>query len=475
MSKQYKTPGVYVEEKNVFGSSIVSNPTAVPVFIGFTEDANNSNGEELNSVNGSTIVREPVLIKSLVEYQSSFGAADTTGIVDVTEHDNDGNTSYTVVNKKANVDYTPGFMHPSVSAYFSNGGGSCYIISLGKYEEFNLTEMPATITNEMNSIEEAIQMAETATLILPTDLIRFGAENYYSWGTQLTNFASNEKKYFTVMDVIHKDPKSTVYNDKDISNYRNTVSPELPDYAGAYFPYLQSLTAHAYKADLTNVYLNGSLLQSEPATDENTETVEAVKTFLSTNNINMPSSPFMAGIYSRLDSASGVWTPPANVSPSGVTGPLVSLTNAQQENMNVSSTGKSVNAIRSFTGRGTLVWGARTNDGNSMDWRYINVRRLFISMETDISKGLEAYVFQPNVHNTWVEVKMMIESYLYGLYKQGAFAGNTPVESYRVLIGLGETMTEEDILNGYMRVSIQVAPVRPSEFIVLTFTQMMGQ
>jgi len=151
------------------------------------------------------------------------------------------------------------------------------------------------------------------------------------------------------------------------------------------------------------------------------------------------------------------------------------LTNKQQENMNVSDTGISVNAIRSFTGKGTLVWGARTNDGNSMDWRYVNVRRLFISMETDISKALEAYVFKPNVHNTWVELKMMIDSYLYGLYKQGAFAGSTPLTSYQVLIGLGETMTEDDILNGYMRVSIQVAPVRPSEFIVLSFKQMIGQ
>ena len=190
----------------------------------------------------------------------------------------------------------------------------------------------------------------------------------------------------------------------------------------------------------------------------------------------MPASPFMAGIYSRLDNASGVWTPPANVAPTGVTGPSVSLTNKEQEDLNVDATaGKSINAIRSFTGKGTLVWGARTNDGNGLDWRYVNVRRLFISMETDISKALEAYVFKPNVHNTWVEVKTMIESYLLGLYNDGAFAGTTPGTSYQVQIGLGETMTEEDILNGYLRVSIQVAPVRPAEFIVLTFSQMVGQ
>ena len=264
---------------------------------------------------------------------------------------------------------------------------------------------------------------------------------------------------------------SSVYNTDDIVRYRSHVTPEYSSYAGAYFPYLKSLTANAYKSDLSNVYLN-----EKPLAESSNATIEEVKTYLSTNYINMPPSPFMAGIYSRLDNATGVWTPPANVSPAGVSGPLVPLTNKEQEDLNVDATaGKSINAIRSFTGKGTLVWGARTNDGNSMDWRYINVRRLFISMETDISMALEAYVFKPNVHNTWVEVKTMIDSYLFGLFNDGAFAGVTPETSYQVQIGVGETMTDEDILNGYMRVSIMVAPVRPAEFITLTFEQMVGQ
>ncbi len=98
-----------------------------------------------------------------------------------------------------------------------------------------------------------------------------------------------------------------------------------------------------------------------------------------------------------------------------------------------------------------------------------------ISIDTDISMALEAYVFKANVHNTWVEIKTMIDSYLFGLFNQGAFAGATPEGSYQVLIGQGETMTDEDILIGYVRVTIKVAPVRPAEFIVQTFTQLIGQ
>jgi phage tail sheath protein FI len=464
---KYKTPGVYVEEINSFGSSIVANETAIPVFIGFTEFAIQSNGEPLNKIKDSEVVYEPVLVRSMLEYEQSFGEADETGDIMVQHHSDTG--VYTAENKKNDNPYTPGLMYPSVSNFFSNGGGSCYIISLGMYQAFDDTVKATDVTSEMTFIEKAIEQAEITTLILPTDLIRFGLTSYYSWGTQLINFSQAEKKYFTIMDVIQSRPTDPVFVEKDISNYRESVKPDFSSYAGAYFPYLKSLTAYAYKDDLSNVYLDGSNLITGGA-------IEEVKSFLATNYINMPPSPFMAGIYSRLDNATGVWTPPANTSPYGVVGPVVPLTNRQQEDLNVDATaGKSVNAIRSFTGKGTLVWGARTNDGNSLDWRYINVRRLFISMETDISMALETYVFKPNVHNTWVEVKTMIESYLLGLYNDGAFAGTTPAKSYSVLIGKGVTMTDEDILNGYMRVSIQVAPVRPAEFIVLTFSQMVGQ
>lgn len=467
MAKQYKTPGVYVEEKNSFGSSIISNETATPAFIGFTEFANQSNGEPLNTIYDSDIVSEPILIHSMPEYEKIFGEADTSGDIMVQKNSSTG--AYTAKNEKNKNPYTPSFMHPSVSNFFANGGGSCYVISLGTYQDFDNTVKATDVSSSMFFIKKAILQAETTTLILPTDLIRFGASNYYTWGTQFINFSKSQKKYFTVMDVIQSDPTSSIFNDKDVSNYREHVNPDFPSYAGAYFPYLKSLTTYAYKSDLSNVYLDGSKSIPEGA-------IKDLKSFLETNYINMPSSPFMAGIYSRLDNATGVWTPPANVSPTGVTGPVVPLTNKQQENLNVDAiAGKSVNAIRSFTGRGTLVWGARTNDGNSLDWRYINVRRLFISMETDISIALEAYVFKPNIHNTWVEIKTMIESYLLGLYNQGAFAGTTPSTSYQVLIGQGVTMTEEDILNGYVRVSIQVAPVRPAEFIVLTFSQLIGQ
>ena len=184
----------------------------------------------------------------------------------------------------------------------------------------------------------------------------------------------------------------------------------------------------------------------------------------------------MAGIYSQVDGTRGVWKAPANVSVSAVTGPSVVIDNNLQNALNVDPTsGKSINVIRSFTGKGTLVWGARTLDGNSNEWRYINVRRLFITIEESVQKASAFAVFEPNDATTWLKVKAMIDNYLYGLWQQGALAGPKPESAYYVHVGLGKTMTTQDILEGRMNIEIGIAAVRPAEFIILKFSHKMQE
>jgi phage tail sheath protein FI len=137
--------------------------------------------------------------------------------------------------------------------------------------------------------------------------------------------------------------------------------------------------------------------------------------------------------------------------------------------------GKSINAIRSFTGRGTIVWGARTLDGNDDNWRYISVRRFYIMVEESVKNACAVFVFEPNDANTWTKVQAMIQNYLTNLWREGALAGSKPELSFYVKVGLGLTMDQDDINNGRMIVEIGLAPVRPAEFIVLVFTQIQQQ
>jgi hypothetical protein len=199
-----------------------------------------------------------------------------------------------------------------------------------------------------------------------------------------------------------------------------------------------------------------------------------VKAFLAKQRVTLPPSGAIAGIYARVDRDRGVWKAPANVAVNSVIDLTRTFTDAQQGALNVDPTGgKSINVIRSFIGRGTLVWGARTLAGNDNEWRYVPVRRLFITIEESTKKASAFSVFEPNDATTWLKVRAMIESYLYGLWERGALAGSRAEAAYFVNVGLGKTMTPQDVLEGRMIVEIGIAAVRPSEFIILRFTHQL--
>ncbi|MEM6770798.1 MAG: phage tail sheath C-terminal domain-containing protein, partial [Bacteroidota bacterium] len=189
----------------------------------------------------------------------------------------------------------------------------------------------------------------------------------------------------------------------------------------------------------------------------------------------LPPSAAMAGIYSMVDNTVGVFQSPANIGVGSVIKPALPISHAQQEDMNIPLGGKTINAIRSFPGKGTLVWGARTLDGNSQDWRYISVRRTVIFIEQSIKFAAEPYVFEPNTAATWSNMKALIVNFLTNVWQMGALAGATAEDAFSVDVGLGTTMTPVDILDGYMRISVKIAVTRPAEFIVITFEQKMQQ
>jgi phage tail sheath protein FI len=190
----------------------------------------------------------------------------------------------------------------------------------------------------------------------------------------------------------------------------------------------------------------------------------------------LPPSGAMAGIYAQVDGNRGVWKAPANVSLSSVSSPWVKIDNDQQEDLNVDvNAGKSINAIRAFTGKGTLVWGARTLAGNDNEWRYISVRRFFNMVEKSVKLSTNWAVFEANDATTWIRVKAMIENYLTNLWQAGALAGATPDAAYFVNVGLGSTMSAIDILEGRMNVEIGMAAVRPAEFIILKFSHKLQE
>ena len=457
---QYKTPDVYVVEKSIMPPSVAEVPTAIPAFIGYTEKTKDSKGD--------TITQMPKRITSMVEYETLFGGRYAEGFVVKQVANSDELTLPTTDNPTL----SNFFLYQAISHFFTNGGGTCYIVSIGGYDTAlkEKTHFTAGIKT-LNKIDEV-------TIIACPESIHLGDQGHYDVQNTSLSHSENRKDRFSLVDV-----KTTGDIPADASNMRNIVAQGLK-YGAAYYPYLRTSITRTYDEKQVMVTLNGPTqpqageggeptapMSMHALASTNTAIYNQLRTLLNTNYLVLPPSAAIAGVIAKTDGERGVWKAPANVALAMVVEPTVAIDNSEQEDLNVDVTaGKSINAIRNFVGKGTLVWGARTLAGNDNEWRYVPVRRLFNMVEESIQKSTAFAVFEPNTPFTWLKIKTMIESYLENLWQQGAFFGTSPEQAFFVNVGLGQTMTEDDINNGYMKIDIGLAAVRPAEFIVLTFT-----
>lgn len=493
MAKQYATPGVYIEEKSAFSNSVVSVATAVPAFIGYTETA---------VAGKKSLTNVPMRVTSLVEYLSFFGGAPTTTFTLESEGDDfklvpDEGTNY--------------MLYRSMQLYFANGGGACYIVSVGDYSDgIKAAELVGAETG--GGITSLLKEQEPTMVVIPDAVLLEEGDCGTVQQAMLKHCGADTRSRFAILDVWNGHQARTLLDDDVVTNARTAYGGNFLDFGASYYPWLNATVVSADDLSYTNIsnldalvdMLNtevddnvsagfvkeekGDLIKEEVAkiTDDSAD-VSSVSNLLKAVSplygeilgemrvvLNvLPPAAAMAGIYALVDNSVGVYKAPANVSVSAITGPTVNITAAEQEDLNLPLSGKAVNAIRPFVGKGTLVWGARTLDGNSGDWRYVNVRRTMIMLEQSIKFACEPYVFRPNDTNTWLAVRTMIGNFLRNQWQAGALVGSSEAEAFSVDCGLGSTMTPQDILDGYMKVSVKVAISRPAEFIVITFQQKM--
>ncbi|MBR9787702.1 MAG: phage tail sheath family protein [Vibrionaceae bacterium] len=512
-----KTPGVYIVEKNAFPNSVVEVATAVPAFIGYTEKAENG---------GKSLSKVPWRITSMSEFRQYFGGAPLPTF-EISEADDDQSaavafrqqgTAYQI--KQSNTRYT---LYHNMLFFFQNGGGPCYIVSVGGYSD----DLDPGVLK--GGIDPLMKEPEATMLVIPESVQLAEDACINVQQAMLGHCGGKMKNRVAILDIWEgfkdrQDPSGDC-----VENFRSKLGINYLDYSSAYYPWLNTSIVQDSDVNFHNISNLDKL--SELLTNEVNEAFKDLDG-LSDDELNsggnklrvtrkqqmldeiaklatdlpdqeqvllnkilqtisplyqtimkevkrqqniLPPAAAMAGIYTMVDNSRGVWKAPANVSLNAVVSPTVNISDDEQEDLNVTTQGKSINAIRPFVGEGTLVWGGRTLDGNSLDWRYINVRRTMIMLEESIKLASKAYVFEPNVSSTWVSMESMIGNFLYGIWKRGGLAGASPGEAYSVSVGLGKTMTGDDILEGILRITVLVAISRPAEFIEITFQQKMQE
>lgn len=477
MPANIKTPGVYIQENNGYLSPIIGVETAIPVFIGYTQNT---------QYDGKPLQNTPILINSINNYQQVFGFAPQQQIaLQPSTAPNhiilNGNPYITTITANNYLLYN------AIRLYFINGGQSCYIISVGDYTQ------PITTQALLAGLQAAENTQGITLIVCPEATLLADATQFATIANAMITQAQTLTDRFAILDVFNGDND---LNTTVIQDFRNNLNTPNPNYGAAYYPFLNTAIIAPTDINYTQIQPQSSLtavledgLQTiEQLQSQNYSTLQ-INQYLYNNSPNyqiiaqtiatqldvMPPSPIMAGLYAANDSNNGVWQSPANIAPIAVNSPTVSITNDQQTDLNAPLDGKAVNAIRNFYGRGTLVWGARTLDGNSNDFRYIAIRRTLIYIEQSIKAGLKQYVFSPNNSNTWSEVNTLVSNFLQNLWAQGGLVGSKPSDAYNVTIGLGTTMTSQDILNGYMILSVALALVHPAEYIVITISQQMAE
>lgn len=507
----YKTPGVYVEEISTMPPSIAEVETAIPAFIGFTET-----GEK----------NKPKRITSLLEYQLYFGGAQLEQNISVTISDTQ-EIQIDILNKSKNV------MFYAMQLYFANGGGPCYIVSTGGFAE---NTEATTKDNYALALKKIEAEDEPTLLVFPDAPFSLTPDQYYSLMNDSIAQCTKLGDRFAIVDVLVADSQD-VRKSINAFRMAIAASDNVDmKYAAAYFPNLKTNINYSYDEASIKVAASDAFVDIKASAKKLREDANAAKTLLDSANADVTANPddrdkkriaanlqrdfdrkdtaakeseqlasqssdspvlnsmlqnkvkqklneigvelspsaAIAGVYAAVDNARGVWKAPANVSLNYVKSTAVPITDDDQDDMNIDVVdGKSVNAIRPFIGKGIKVWGARTLDGNDNEWRYINVRRFFNMVEESVKKSTYWAVFEPNDRNTWTKVRAMIENYLILKWKDGALAGAKPDDAFFVRVGLGQTMTPQDVLEGRMIVEIGMSATRPAEFIILKFSHKM--
>lgn len=473
MPSNYKTPGVYIEEIRKFPPSVAQVETAIPVFIGHTAIAKEKLVDDLRM--------KPKRITSMLEYETYFGKAqDEENIVVTIDEDSLGKRPVVVTADIGNRSRHN--MYYSLQAFFAEGGGPCYIVSVEAYLPFGTSIDLATLQAGLGITEKVDEI----TLIVFPEAAGLASETD-SKALQDASLALCAKLQdrFAVMDVFTPATDANILGPVD-SFRNNGVGTNNLKYGAAYYPFLETIFDYQYEGSGAGVNIT-HLVDDSPSGDHNGITLQTLKGLNNAMHAQaksaitqipcvLPPSPLVVGAYANVDDKRGVWKAPANVSLASVQKPTVNISHEDQEGINVDVVaGKSVNAIRTFLGKGTIIWGARTLAGNDNEWRYVPVRRFFNMVEESVKKASGQFVFEPNDANTWVRVRAMIENFLFLQWRAGALQGATQEQAFYVRVGLGETMTALDILEGRMIIEIGMAVVRPAEFIILKFSHKMAE
>ncbi len=319
-----------------------------------------------------------------------------------------------------------------VNGFYDNGGGKAYVYLLGvKDLDCSIRENQADKVG-LYAFDDIDDMA-----------IHVATGTSFSQQREMLEHCETRKDRFAILD-------GTIVSTGDMD-----VQASAKGYGAAYVPWVK-VTKPSWFVGEQNIVVAGPNRRKLIKTEK--------------NELYVPPSGHVAGLFARVDGERGVHKAPANEILMGITGLSQNINAIEQGQYN----DRGINVIRIFKDRGIRVWGARTLATKSdPSWKYINVRRLFIMVEQSILGGLQWAVFEPNDQALWKKLTRDVRAYLMRVWSSGALFGATPDEAFYVKCD-AETNPRYLIDAGQVNVQVGICPVKPAEFVIFSIGQWDG-
>ena len=320
-----------------------------------------------------------------------------------------------------------------VNGFYDNGGGKAYVYLMGAKDlAISVRENQADKLG-LYAFDDVDDMAIMAA----------------------PGLSPNQQKEMLEMCEIRKD-RFAILDGPIVSDGAMDIPASQKGYGALYVPWLKVTKPSWYQGNQDHIKVTGPNRRKLIKTEK--------------NELFVPPSGHLCGIYARVDGERGVHKAPANELVLGITGLSQNINRIEQGQYNE----RGINVIRVFKDRGIRVWGARTLGTKSdPSWKYINVRRLFIMVEQSIMIGSQWAVFEPNDQTLWKKLVRDVRAYLLRVWRAGALFGNTPEEAFYVKCD-EETNPRYLIDAGQVNVQVGICPVKPAEFVIFNIGQWDG-
>ncbi|WP_206505939.1 phage tail sheath family protein [Streptomyces chrestomyceticus] len=321
-------------------------------------------------------------------------------------------------------DGTEGFLPNAVYGFFANGGGSCYVASVAENTSAAVKGSATTRTGL-----EGLAAEPTVSIVAAPDLAAATSTERKNGQEAVVKHCADMGNRVAILDL----PVGTKPDDA-VTHCTWSLDEKQKTYATVYYPALTTLPPRPP---------GGPAPKPKP----------------------VPPSGHVAGVWARVDAERGVHKAPANEAVLGIDAPAFRVTDGSQSDLNA----KGVNCIRTFPGRGVLVWGARTRSIGT-EWTYVNVRRLVSFLEESIRLGTLWAVFEPNDERLWSSIRRNVVAFLTDQWRLGALQGRTADQAFSVVCDETNNPLRAR-LDGQAYCDIAIAPVRPAEFVRFRVSQ----